>query len=104
MNHPFRWLACVIAFVCVATAVAGLLVEPSRAERWERVEAAVAKGLPKTAVQELEPLLAAALKEKDYPEAITALLTPNNMSFECHPRRQLPHCRLPFPSGASSAA
>ena len=37
------------------------------------MDEAVNKGLPKTAIQELEPIIAAALKDKDYPEAIRAI-------------------------------
>jgi len=37
------------------------------------VDEAVNKGLPKTAIQELEPIIAAAMKDKAYPEAIRAI-------------------------------
>jgi len=44
-----------------------------RDEQWKKVKAAVDKGYPKTAIQELEPIIAAALKDKAYPEAIKAI-------------------------------
>ena len=44
-----------------------------RAEQWRKVEEAVRKGLPKTAIEQLEPILAGALQDKAYGEAIKAL-------------------------------
>ena len=46
---------------------------PPRPEQWKKVEEATNKGLPKTAIQELEPIIASALKDKAYPEAIKAI-------------------------------
>jgi hypothetical protein len=42
-------------------------------DRWKPVEEPVAKGLPRTAIERLEPIIAAALKAKAYPEAIKAI-------------------------------
>ena len=44
-----------------------------RVEQWRKVEEAVRKGLPKTAIEQLEPILAGALQDKAYGEAIKAL-------------------------------
>ena len=44
-----------------------------RSGMWKKVDDAVNKGLPKTAIQELGPIVEAALKEKAYPEAIKAI-------------------------------
>jgi hypothetical protein len=44
-----------------------------RAAQWKQVEEAMSKGLPKTAIERLEPIIAAALKDKAYPEAIKAI-------------------------------
>ena len=44
-----------------------------RSAMWKKVDDAVNKGLPKTAIQELGPIVEAALKEKAYPEAIKAI-------------------------------
>ena len=46
---------------------------PNRADQWKKVDEAVNKGLPKTAIEELEPIIAAAMKDKAYPEAIKAI-------------------------------
>jgi uncharacterized protein YfaS (alpha-2-macroglobulin family) len=46
---------------------------PSRAAQWRKVEEAVNKGLPKTAIQELEPIIESAMKDKAYPEAVKAV-------------------------------
>jgi len=40
---------------------------------WKRVDDAVSKGLPQTAITNLEPIIAAALKEKAYAEAVKAI-------------------------------
>lgn len=40
---------------------------------WKAVEEAAAKGLPRTAITNLEPILAGALAERNYPEAVKAL-------------------------------
>ncbi|HEY4246733.1 MAG TPA: alpha-2-macroglobulin family protein [Lacunisphaera sp.] len=45
----------------------------SREAQWDKVEAAQQKGLPKTAIEELKPIIAAAIADKDYPEAIKAI-------------------------------
>jgi len=44
-----------------------------RDDLWKKVDEAVAKGLPKTAVEHLEPIIAGAMKDKAYAEAIKAI-------------------------------
>jgi uncharacterized protein YfaS (alpha-2-macroglobulin family) len=44
-----------------------------RDAQWRAVDAAVEKGLPQTAIEELKPILAAALADQAYAEAIRAL-------------------------------
>jgi uncharacterized protein YfaS (alpha-2-macroglobulin family) len=56
-----------------------LLSNPSpnpgdRASMWKKVDQAIEKGLPKTAIEELKPILEGALAEKAYAEAIKALI------------------------------
>jgi uncharacterized protein YfaS (alpha-2-macroglobulin family) len=64
----------VLASICVVVLVAANPTRPpDRAEQWKKVDEAVNKGLPKTAIQELEPIIASALKDKAYPEAILAI-------------------------------
>ncbi len=62
-------LACVVAGVAVVVSAA----QPPRADRWKKVDEAVNKGLPKTAITELEPIIESAIKDKAYPEAIKAI-------------------------------
>ena len=63
-----------LAAVCVAVLIAASPTgPPDRAAQWKKVDEAVNKGLPKTAIQELEPIIASALKDKAYPEAIQAI-------------------------------
>src|SRR6266496_6491330 len=64
------------AFVAV---MIGLVIQntfslaASRDAQWKEVEEAVNKGLPKTAVQKLEPVIQAALKDKAWGEATKAI-------------------------------
>ncbi len=44
-----------------------------RAEQWAKVQEAITKGLPKTAIEALDPIIAGALKDKAYGEATKAL-------------------------------
>src|SRR5262245_57157211 len=62
------------AAVGVAVLVAASpFTPPERADQWKKVDEAVNKGLPKTAIKELEPIIEQALKDKAYPEAIRAI-------------------------------
>src|SRR5260221_12082949 len=45
----------------------------ARDAQWKKVDDAISKGLPKTAIQELEPIIRDALKEKAYGEAVKAI-------------------------------
>jgi hypothetical protein len=47
--------------------------ENSREADWKKVDEAVQKGLPKTAIEALQPIIQSALKDKAYPEAIKAI-------------------------------
>jgi uncharacterized membrane protein YgcG len=75
----------VAGVVLVGAAVAAGLVATRdsaaqpRPEQWKKVDDAVRKGLPKTAIQELEPIIASALKDKAYPEAIKAVCQKINL-------------------------
>src|SRR5262245_13593413 len=78
MSRPTRYLAIgstlLVAGIGVVILVAAKpAVPPSRADHWRKVDEAVSKGLPKTAIQELEPIIAGAMKDKAYPEAIRAI-------------------------------
>jgi hypothetical protein len=52
----------------LATAMAA-----NRDSQWKQVVEAVAKELPKTAIEQLQPIIEAALQEKAYPEALKAI-------------------------------
>src|SRR3954454_15792556 len=45
----------------------------SREAQWKTVKEAVDKGLPQTAITNLQPIIAAAMKEKAYAEAVKAI-------------------------------
>src|SRR5437588_7583847 len=48
-------------------------VPVAREKQWKSVQEAINKGLPRTAIERLEPIIAAAIKDKAYPEAIKAV-------------------------------
>jgi uncharacterized protein YfaS (alpha-2-macroglobulin family) len=78
MARPSRRLVASSSAILVAIGVAVLIAAnpttpPDRAAQWKKVDEAVNKGLPKTAIQELEPIIAAAIKDKAYPEVIRAI-------------------------------
>ncbi len=50
-----------------------LLAAGGRDAMWKEVEDAANKGLPKTAIEKLAPIIDGAMKEKAYPEAIKAV-------------------------------
>ncbi|MCL4201938.1 MAG: alpha-2-macroglobulin [Pirellulaceae bacterium] len=58
----------------------GILLLPAfgagpREDAWKQVDQAMRDGLPKTAIERLEPIIRAALAEKKYAEAIKAITT-----------------------------
>ncbi|MBW8016696.1 MAG: hypothetical protein FVQ82_10950 [Planctomycetes bacterium] len=65
-------LVIVFSGLVMASAVTAAEVA-SRQELWKQVDAAMKKGLPKTAIKHLEPIIEGALAEKKYAEAVKAL-------------------------------
>jgi hypothetical protein len=63
-----RLLSLLIVLSLAIPALAG-----SRDEQWKKVDEAIQKGLPKTAIEHLEPIIAGAMKDKAYAEAIKAI-------------------------------
>src|SRR5258708_4431809 len=62
------WLAGVLLLFMNSSASAG-----PRDAQWKQVEKAVQQGLPRTAITNLEPIIAGALKDKAYAEAVKAI-------------------------------
>ncbi len=58
----------ILSVVASTTAFSG-----PRDEQWKKVQDAINKGLPKTAIEELEPILGDAMKNKTYGMAIKAI-------------------------------
>src|SRR5437879_742223 len=44
-----------------------------RDAQWKKVQDAIEKGLPQTAITNLEPIISAAMKDKAYAEAVKAI-------------------------------
>ena len=67
----------IAAGLVVAAGLTGLAMheQPNspRGGRWKKVDEAVAKGLPKTAIDELGPIIQSAMADKAYPEAVKAI-------------------------------
>ena len=66
-----RPLAIVLA--CLLFAITSIAQAGPRDAQWKEVEEAVQKGLPKTAIEKLEPIIEGALKDKAYAEAVKAI-------------------------------
>ena len=58
-----------------AFAAAAVIANAAPAGSWQKVYEARDKGLPKTAIEEIQPIIADALKNKKYAEAIKAVCT-----------------------------
>ena len=69
---PEAYLACAIVLISMT-----LITNPAAAGTWDadwkKVDDAVQKGLPKTAIDALQPIITGAIKAKAYPEAIKAI-------------------------------
>ncbi|MFP6668855.1 MAG: MG2 domain-containing protein, partial [Pirellulales bacterium] len=61
---------CVGSFVALRAEEDGPVDRPAQ---WKKVEAALKKGLPKTAIKALEPIITSALADKEHAEAIKAI-------------------------------
>src|SRR4051812_30064392 len=53
--------------------LAGSLFAGPRDAQWKKVQDALSKGLPQTAITNLDPIINAAMKEKAYAEAVKAI-------------------------------
>lgn len=61
------------AALIVLFSLTGTLAAGPRGEQWEQVMAAGRRGLPKTALERLEPIIAGALADRSYAEATRAI-------------------------------
>src|SRR5947207_820155 len=60
------------AFLILNLAALSIIAGPRDAQ-WKKVQDAIQKGLPKTAITNLEPIIQGALKDKAYAEAVKAI-------------------------------
>ncbi len=63
----------ILALSCLAPLLAVVAQSGPRADRWKQVDDAVRKGLPKTAIERLEPIIKSALEDEAWAEAINAI-------------------------------
>src|SRR5512142_905946 len=68
MNRTLLLVACLVMNLFTSNSFA----EPRDAQ-WKQVEEAIKKGLPKTAITNLEPIIQGALRDKAYAEAVKAI-------------------------------
>ncbi len=77
MTRQKRLATLGVSLACVAAGIALVITQSvaqqNRADLWKKVAEADHKGLPRTAIKELEPIIEAAIKDKNYPEAIKAI-------------------------------
>lgn len=67
-------IACgLVAVATLAVWAAYALSDESRTEQWKQVDDAMAKGLPRTAIEKLEPIIVSAKRDKAWAEAIRAV-------------------------------
>jgi len=83
-----------LLFACGFVAIASLAIwvayavsQESRADQWKQVNDAMAKGLPRTAIEKLEPIIAAAKKDQAWPEAVRAVTLKVMMQSEIQDNR-----------------
>jgi uncharacterized protein YfaS (alpha-2-macroglobulin family) len=62
-----------IVGVVVAIPLLAHAIPQSRQAQWRKVDEALSKGLPKTAIDRLEPIIKQAIADRAYPEAIKAI-------------------------------
>ena len=83
MTRQKRLVSLGVSAVCVAAGIALVLAnsaaQPPRADLWKQVADADAKGLPRTGIKALEPIIEGAIKDKNYPEAIKAIAKKINL-------------------------
>jgi len=72
MSRTIVSARCGMALLLCLTGLLALAAGP-REEQWKKVDDAVKRGLPKTAIEQLQPIIEAAMKDKAYPEAIKAI-------------------------------
>jgi hypothetical protein len=68
MNRTHLAVVLLVVNTFASTALAG-----PRDAQWQQVEEAIQKGLPKTAITNLEPIIQGALKDRAYAEAVKAI-------------------------------
>lgn len=71
---------CLLAAIVLLTAWPSAAASRDREDAWKRVDDAAAKGLPQTAIKELEPIIGGALADRAWPEAIKAIT--RKLAFE----------------------
>ncbi len=73
MMNPMKRLCLLTLGLLLAVVLHSSASAGPRDAQWKAVQDAVSKGLPQTAITNLEPIISAALKEKAYAEAVKAI-------------------------------
>src|SRR5262245_41795976 len=84
MTRQKRLAALGVSLACVAAGIAVVISysaaqQQNRTDLWKKVAEADKKGLPRTGIQALEPIIEGAMKDKNYPEAIKAIAKKINL-------------------------
>ena len=70
---PFETMKTTIWFLMCSFALSSSALAAAREGEWKKVEEAIQKGLPKTAIEALDPIIQGAVKDKAYGEAAKAI-------------------------------
>ena len=69
----------VLAFALLVGIASATELKSAYEQQWKEVTAATEKGLPKTAIEKIDPIIQSALQDKAYAEAIRAMATKINL-------------------------
>ena len=82
-----------ILFLAFGFFLIGQALPKSLMDQWEDVESEIKKGLPKTAIEKIDPLIKQALKDGSHAVAIRAICQKINLEgaiLGIRPRKRLP--------------
>lgn len=83
-----------IAFMAASLFLADATLGASRDAQWQQVDEAIQKGLPQTAIQQLDPILKGAIRDRAWGEAAKAIARKVALEAQVQGGNPLEHIRL----------
>jgi uncharacterized protein YfaS (alpha-2-macroglobulin family) len=77
----------IVLFGAIGVCLSQSPVPANRQTMWKKVDDAIQKGLPKTAIDELKPIIESAISDKAYPEALKAIAKRMSLSAQIEGNR-----------------